>query len=424
MESRQLLAAVTVDNATDVVDNDVSSIAALIADATGDNEISLREAITAANNTPGADIITFDAVLFDIATPQTITIGSTLPLIDDPVSILGPGALTLTIDAGDGTDNTPDTGDGFRIFDVDDGSTGSDIAVTISGMTLTGGDVSRISTTEDVVSGGGAIRSIEDLTVSKVEFVGNGARSGGGLLSEGGDLVIEFSTFDDNSVSLSGGAIDVAGNGTATFNTITVSGNDATRPTGSSDEVVGGGIALTGSRDPRSQIPLTVTMHSVTVTDNDATVSGDALYASPEAIVNLDITNSIFTDGIFNDPQGTFTGSHNLLRTFGATTGGTGTIRDNRVVLAPLELNLGTTRTHALVFTGASQGALAIDSGSTTEPLDQRDLARPDTIGGVDQVADKGAFEAYKPQFLTAPFATTTENQVDLIDVDATDELA
>ena len=59
LEDRRLL-AVTVGNESDVVNGDVSSIAALVADD-GSDGISLREAIAAANNTAGADEIDFDS---------------------------------------------------------------------------------------------------------------------------------------------------------------------------------------------------------------------------------------------------------------------------------------------------------------------------------------------------------------------------
>ena len=57
LEDRRLL-AVTVGNGDDIVNGDVSSIAALVADDGGDG-ISLREAIDASNNTAGADEIEF-----------------------------------------------------------------------------------------------------------------------------------------------------------------------------------------------------------------------------------------------------------------------------------------------------------------------------------------------------------------------------
>ena len=65
LEPKHLLAAITVGNATDVLSPtaDTSSITALMANDGGDG-ISLREAITAANNTSGEDTITFDANVF------------------------------------------------------------------------------------------------------------------------------------------------------------------------------------------------------------------------------------------------------------------------------------------------------------------------------------------------------------------------
>ena len=53
-------ATVTVDSTTDVNDGDTSSISALIDNPGPDGDISLREAIVAANNTSGADTINFD----------------------------------------------------------------------------------------------------------------------------------------------------------------------------------------------------------------------------------------------------------------------------------------------------------------------------------------------------------------------------
>ena len=53
-------ASVTVTTTSDVVDGDTSSIAGLIATPGVDGVISLREAILAAENTPGADTINFN----------------------------------------------------------------------------------------------------------------------------------------------------------------------------------------------------------------------------------------------------------------------------------------------------------------------------------------------------------------------------
>ena len=96
LEERHLLDGVVVNTTSDDSDGTTSSIAALVADPGPDDAISLREAISAANNTPGLDTIGFN-----IAGPGPHTIQPTdrLPNIDDPVVIDGytqPGASANT----------------------------------------------------------------------------------------------------------------------------------------------------------------------------------------------------------------------------------------------------------------------------------------------------------------------------------------
>jgi parallel beta-helix repeat protein len=76
-----------VTNASDLINGDTSSIAALLANDGGDG-ISLREAITAANYTANG-VGGVDQIFFDIGTgsPQTIYLNSALPVITDGVTI-------------------------------------------------------------------------------------------------------------------------------------------------------------------------------------------------------------------------------------------------------------------------------------------------------------------------------------------------
>src|SRR5262249_37719422 len=131
-----------VDTLADENDGDYSS-----------GDLSLREAIDLANRRPGADTITFIA-------PSSGTIHLTLGElpITDSVTITGPGANLVTIDASD-KDLTPlqKNGDGIRLFNIDDGNPSTFQDVTISGLKLTGGDSN---------ANGGAIFTAEDLTVS------------------------------------------------------------------------------------------------------------------------------------------------------------------------------------------------------------------------------------------------------------------
>ena len=89
----------TVTNTNDTINGDTSSVATLIA-SPGADGISLREAITAANNTLGTDTILFNISGGGV---KTIAPASALPSIDDPVVIDGysqPGASVNTLAQG------------------------------------------------------------------------------------------------------------------------------------------------------------------------------------------------------------------------------------------------------------------------------------------------------------------------------------
>ena len=172
-----------VDSATDTDDGDYSV-----------GNLSLREAIKLSNESATADTITFDVRLFD----QTLMIKNELVITDD-VTIFGHGAEHLTL-SGDGT---------RRLFRIDDGDAENSISVELSGFTLTNGFAHYTS--------GGAIHSLETLSVSDVTFVDNQASvlnsstpyggSYGGAIYSAGDLTVTNSTFVRNSADWYGGAI-------------------------------------------------------------------------------------------------------------------------------------------------------------------------------------------------------------------------
>ncbi len=201
LEDRRLLAALFVNSP---LDNTIA----------GDGLVTLREAILAANNDTTtelghkgsfADEITFD---FGHDGPETIMLTMGQLTINNNVTIVGAGHQLLTIDAS-GNDPTPDTnnGDGSRVFNIDDGlSTRSN--VTISGVTLTGGDIT---------GGGGAIRSLENLVLTDSTITDNSTRSdgslvpsGGGILSRGGSLTIIRSTLPATRQLALAGAFTIA----------------------------------------------------------------------------------------------------------------------------------------------------------------------------------------------------------------------
>ncbi|MCO6046806.1 hypothetical protein NG895_23150 [Aeoliella sp. ICT_H6.2] len=175
LEDRRVLTSVVVTNNLDTVDGDTSSLAALEL-TPGDDGISIREAIEAANNTPGADEITFD---FGHDGPEVILLTEGELEISDSLSITGDGANLLSLDAS-GSDPTPalDNGDGSRALRIGDGNPADIKRITITGVHVTGGDHPHL---------GGGIFTTEDLQLRQVWIEGNTAVRGGGIASSFGN---------------------------------------------------------------------------------------------------------------------------------------------------------------------------------------------------------------------------------------------
>ncbi|MEZ6071252.1 MAG: hypothetical protein R3C10_13505 [Pirellulales bacterium] len=135
LEERRLL-SITVNTLVDEADGNIS-----------DGDVSLRDAIALA---PSGETINFA----DSLRGGTITLTLGELVIDKSLSIDGPGADLLTVDAS-GNDPTPDSvltddatiaddGDGSRVFNIDDGNSHSQATVTLSGLTISGGDVTGV----------------------------------------------------------------------------------------------------------------------------------------------------------------------------------------------------------------------------------------------------------------------------------------
>ncbi len=149
LEDRRLLAVLTVNSA---LDNTIG----------GDGLITLREALDAANQSPGPDTIEFDSSLN----------GGTILLTQDELSI----TESLTIDASmlsngiaiDAGGNGLAAGYTSRIFNITDLTSGTaPPEVTLIGLTLTGGDVA---------SEGGA-----NVDIQQSKITGNHSDVSGGL---------------------------------------------------------------------------------------------------------------------------------------------------------------------------------------------------------------------------------------------------
>ena len=241
LEPRQLLAAITVGNATDVLSPtaDTSSISSLIANDGGDG-ISLREAIVAANNTTGQDTVTFDANAFTGGDSNVIRLTQGELVITDSLSIDGSsaGGVLITGDADDddvtlpGTDVTNVSASfGYRPGVANDllddnsrvlnfsGQTGD---LNLNGLTITGGRT--LATRSGDQSGGGILfASSGMLTLTASSITGNSTGGGvtddvsrrdsghgGGIYAGRGSVTIVDSTVSDNSTG-GGGNINAGG---------------------------------------------------------------------------------------------------------------------------------------------------------------------------------------------------------------------
>jgi CSLREA domain-containing protein len=155
-----------------------------------DGVTSLREAIFAANTVPGADTIDFAPAL-TAGGPAKILLTQGELKITDALTITGPGANLLTIDAS-GNDPTPGINDGrgSSIFNIGDGNNTNNFAAQLSGLTLTGGDA---------YEGAGAVINHENLTIANCTVTGNSGSLAGGVFSALGNLTIVSSTISSNT---------------------------------------------------------------------------------------------------------------------------------------------------------------------------------------------------------------------------------
>jgi predicted outer membrane repeat protein len=243
LETRHLLTVFTVTNLTD----------AAVAPAG-----SLRDAINQANAAPGADTIQFAGGLVGTL---SLAAGAGELGISDPLTINGPGAANLTIDA---------TASTSRVFNLTD-EAGD---VTIKGLALTKGMAGA-------GNDGGAVysNSLGLVTIADSILTGNSAGDDGGAIYASGNLTLINTTIggaaagEPNTAVGDGGGLYVLGN--LIISNSTISGNTAGG---------NGGGAYGGA---------TVTVQDSTIgglaagAGNTAAFSGGGIYA-----VDFNITNS------------------------------------------------------------------------------------------------------------------------------------
>ena len=208
---------------------------------------SLRQAIQDANNAAGPDVVTFQAGL-----TGTITLTSGQLYISDSVDVQGPGQAVVTVNGNNASTV-------FYVY-----SSAATLDVTISGLTITGGQTSR---------GGGIADNGENLVLDHVTVNNNTAAGeggvGGGLWVDGtaNSVTIRNSVFSGNHADQGGGGIYLNDSGTVLIQDTVISGNQATVLKGSK----GGGLFL---YNPGYD----VTIERSTISGNQASGRGGGIY--------------------------------------------------------------------------------------------------------------------------------------------------
>ncbi len=320
-------------------------------------DCSLREAIIAANASPGDDAIQLAAVAYVLSVAgrgEDATATGDLDVTDSTgtLAITGAGAAVTIIHAGGST------GLADRVFHVLPNTT-----LRLNSLSVTGGYNDNLS--QGLAGLGAGVLNQGTLVVTNSSVSGN---VGGGIASREGSVTIGGSTVSGNSAATNGAGIDFVVDGDQRelrITNSTISGNSAPGH-------AGGGIFITGTGGgPR------VTITNTTISDNLARTGGGVRNNFGNSALN--IRNTIIAGNTPDDVVGGYLDQGNNL------VGG-----DPR--LGPLADNGGSTLTHALL-----PGSPAIDAGdnAAAPATDQRGVARPqDGDGDGTATVDIGAVEA------------------------------
>jgi CSLREA domain-containing protein len=367
-------------------------------DGVCDADCSLREAIAAAS--PAGDTIVFASPVFN--SPQIITLSDAVGfqklLINKSLTIVGRGADRLTVR------RAPNAAMAFRIFEI-----GAGTVVSLSGMTITGGNVFG--------TGGGIGATGATLTVRDCYVTGNAATAGGGIGNSASDtgitgtLIVIGSTIAANTANdaggVGGGGGGIHSRGNLTIKNSTVSGN--VKVLGVNN---GGGVWTNG----------TALISNSTITDNRTDTGASGLSnAGGTATIRSSLIAANRNNIVTPDTIGVFVSEgYNLVgypfaNPFNQPTDQTGDANaplDPK--LLPLAANGAATPTHGF----ADLNSPAIDKGNSFgETADQRGSLRPvdnpaiaPASGGDD--SDIGAFE-FKPALTVTKTEDTSDGVCD-----------
>jgi hypothetical protein len=302
--------ALTVDTTSDVADGNTSSIAALLGSKGADGKISLREAITAANNTADGAGGIVDLINFAIAGVgvQTITLTSALPTITDAVII---DASTQTGFAGTPLIELNGNNAVANAFNVNGGGgstlsgfainrfTGDAVVLTTGGNTITGSYIG--TNAAGTAALGNGLAGISILAGSNNNAIGGTTAAERNIISgngtAGGNNANGITVRGNNNL-IEGNYIGVAADGVTVFGNVDdgvdVTGSATNNQIGGSGAGQGNIVAGSGQVGVKSQS-----------TSSGTNITGNAIFSNGGAGVRIQDTsnadrisqNSIYGNG-------------------------------------------------------------------------------------------------------------------------------
>jgi hypothetical protein len=327
---------------------------------------SLRDAISHVNADSSADVIQFAS---NVTGQISLTSGQLT--ITNSVTIEGPGANVLAVDAGGLS----------RVLQV--GTVGVTVNVTIQGLTLRNGNTSEGNGASGILAYSGSPLTLEDCAITGNTYSGTAGQVGG----VSADSLVAQRCLFANNVGVFGGAVHAAG--ATTLENCTFVGNQS----GSR----GGALIYTAASSLSS-----LTMESCTVTGNTAGYQGGGILIETDFNVIPTVHNCVIAGNsaqylpdiyAFNlqypGPAMASLG-YNLI---GNTSGSSGWVASDlqnvNPLLGPLADHGGPTQTCALL---PGSPALFAADPANFPTTDQRGIARPQGTQ-----ADIGAFELRRP---------------------------
>ena len=351
-------ANVTVSTTTDEVNGNTTSIANLIA-TPGGAGISLREAIIAANNTAGADVITLPAGTY------TLTIANAGGLnedactqgdldVTDSLTINGAGAASTIVQAGTTAANGIDKV--FAINPLCDHA----VAFTMSGVTVRFGrntqpngaaDFSFTGGGMDFCGNGASTFTLKDCVVTNNSNV-NGY--GGGMnideVAPATSVVTITNTmFANNTAGYWGGGLNIFGDDVqVTISAGTFTGNQTIGAGGAGSQ--GGGINIRITGTTAGTTPFVTINNNSVISNNTAHGYGGGVCVAGAGNQNVTIQNSSIT-------------GKTVLNNGAIASQGGGLYHDNNAARTTTLNNVLIANNHADSLAGAAGGGVFVGSG-------------------------------------------------------------